>query len=308
MSNSKRFKGSTARIAIIDADSVLYAEALSAEAQDFASGEYIQIKTVDQTYKDVVKRLENLVEAVGAQDAIVCISPTGVAQFRSHLLPSYKQNRNEYRRPAVLKALQGLLMERRPFGCLAVRGLEADDICGISSTKLQAVGLREPVVVSIDKDLRSVPGLLYSWRNREAGVIEITAAEADRAHLYQTLVGDTVDNYTGLPGCGPVKANLLLDELADCAPWSKWAHIVQRFKNRGFSAEYALTQARVARILRVDDWDDKLKEVRLWTPSVATLNAPSSTTSADATLSSMDVPPMNLRLADVLRKPEDTLH
>lgn len=314
---TKRFQNSTARIALIDADSVLYAVALGAEAVSKGTGdhgddEWVQIKDGQECYREIVSKLENLVQAVGAETAIICLSPTGVSSFRSTLLPTYKQNRAGFRRPELLKPLQAMIQERRPFGTLAVRGLEADDVCGIAATSLGGAALRTPVIVSIDKDMQSIPGLLYSWLHKERGVVEISEAEATRAHLYQTLIGDTVDNYTGCPGMGPKKAAALLDAHADATGWVRWSAILDCFKKKGLTEEYALTQARVARILRAEDWDDKAKRIKLWVPPKDTVEAPTATPSkpTEDIIPSKMVAQLgsHLCLHDILPKPGETVH
>jgi DNA polymerase-1 len=120
--------------------------------------------------------------------------------------------------------------------------------------------------VSIDKDMLQIPGLSYSWIKKEHGIVETSAAEGDRMHFLQMLVGDTVDNYTGCPGIGPKKAEKFLNTYADATEWSKWNAIVDLFKKKGLDEEYALTQARVSRILRSSDWNPKTHEVKLWQP------------------------------------------
>lgn len=255
------------RLAIIDADSVLYATALGAEMK--ASGQdgedvWFELKDAEQCYREVVDKLEALVDDVGAEDAIVCL--TVHKCFRYALLPTYKANRNSTRRPAVLQELQALVQERRPFGVVQVRGLEADDVCGVSSGALQKAGLREPVIVSIDKDMKSVPGLVYSSMKSDLGVQEVTTEQADRAFFYQTLIGDAVDGYTGCPGVGPKKAEKILDQCAHASLGSQWAFVEAAFLTRGHTAKYALTQARVARILRLPDWDATTGDLRLWSP------------------------------------------
>lgn len=257
------------RIALIDADAVLYATACGAEVRAKAQGDdgedlWFQTKDEEQCYSEVVDKLEALVGDVGAEDAIVCLTTTKC--FRYNLLPTYKAQRALTHRPSMLLPLQAMVQERRPFGVLAVRGLEADDVCGISSGHLQKAGLREPVIVSVDKDMLSVPGLTYSPRKSELGIQEITPEEADRAHLYQTLVGDVADNYTGCPGIGPVKAAKLLAECGHSSPESQWAWVEAAFTRKGLSLREALVQARVARILRSDDWNKATNEVHLWSP------------------------------------------
>lgn len=274
--NKDHYKNSRARIAIIDADSALYATALSAEAISVGTGdhgedEYLQMKDGEQCYNEVCQKLEKLVEDVGAEDAIICLTATK-SSFRYHLLPSYKGNRATMRRPAFLKELQYAVMTRKPFRTLAVRGLEADDICGISQGTLQEANLREPIIVSIDKDMLQIPGLSYSWISKDKatgeliGIRDTSEAEGDRMFLYQTLTGDTVDNYTGCPGIGPKKAAHILEQCAHNSMATQWEFVFEAFKKKGLSLDYALTQARVARILRSRDWNSTTHEVTLWVP------------------------------------------
>jgi DNA polymerase-1 len=146
------------------------------------------------------------------------------------------------------------------YKVLRHEGIEADDVMGILATKPGNEG--RTIIVSDDKDMRSIPGKL--WRENgdpEREVIEITEAEADRYHLYQTLVGDQSDNYPGCPGIGPKKAEGVLK--GD----NPWAAIVAAYTKAGLTEEDALVQARVARILRWSDWCHETKQPKLWSPS-----------------------------------------
>ena len=87
----------------------------------------------------------------------------------------------------------------------------------------------------------------------------ITEDEANYFHLYQTLIGDTADNYKGCPGIGPVTAHRLLS----VSP--TWATVKDAFALKGLSEDDALLQARIARILRATDVDANYKPI-LWKP------------------------------------------
>lgn len=105
-------------------------------------------------------------------------------------------------------------------------GLEADDFMTMDH-------LKDPdtVICSRDKDLRQVPGWLYSWElgyQAEFGPVNIDQIGylhlSDKNKLSgtglkffhaQCLMGDTVDNIPGLPGCGPVRAYEVLKMLDD---------------------------------------------------------------------------------------------
>jgi DNA polymerase-1 len=76
------------------------------------------------------------------------------------------------------------------------------------------------------------------------------------------LTGDAVDNYKGCPGIGKKKADILLREEG-----VKWKTVVDAFAKAGLDEFAALTQARVARILRAEDYNFKNEEVLLWTPT-----------------------------------------
>ena len=94
-------------------------------------------------------------------------------------------------------------------------------------------------------------------------------AQANYHHLLQALTGDTVDGYAGCPGVGPVAAEKILKEfMAEEAFDVKaaWSAVVEAYSKKGLGEEEALTQARVARICRAEDYDFKRKTVKLWTP------------------------------------------
>lgn len=134
--------------------------------------------------------------------------------------------------------------------------LEADDVMGIWQTSGK---FKDSIIVSDDKDMKTIPGKLY----RLGELATISVGEAERNWMLQTLTGDTTDGYSGCPGIGAVTAAKVLDN-NDGIPW--WDAVVQTYEKKGLTAEDALLQARLARILRAEDWDSEQQEVRLWAP------------------------------------------
>lgn len=210
---------------------------------------------------------------LGATDVILCITDRG-NEFRKDFWPAYKGNRKA-RKPANLFPLLDHFQAR--YVCYKRPRLEADDCMGILSTHPTLI-TGERIIVSEDKDMASVPGLLYNpAKDREPR--HITRLQADLAHLVQTITGDQVDNYPGARGVGPqskevagVKASRSVEEA--------WQHVVAAFKRSllkalGYTEEAtlvpaamqaALVQARCARILRASDWNFKAKAPVLWSP------------------------------------------
>ena len=277
------------RIAIVDADSIVFAVATLAEKRCAGATPeediWFQTKTEDEAFEEVLEKIEALVQDAECEDAIVCLSGSGRC-FRYDVLPTYKGNRKATRQPAQRTALTERLQRDCPYSVLRVETLEADDVCGISATSLHRARaaalargltegniLREPVVISIDKDLLQIPGLNYNpgvhGNGYKVTVTEVTEASAFRWHMYQTLVGDDTDGYSGCPGVGTKKANAILDQSEHLGPAAMWQWVVEAYRKKGLTEEDALTQARCARILRAEDWNQESKEVILWVPPVS---------------------------------------
>lgn len=82
--------------------------------------------------------------------------------------------------------------------------------------------------------------------------------------MYQTLVGDTVDGYSGCKGIGDKTARKILGEVGEHSLSEMWQAVINTYKSKGYTEDDALLNARMARILRAEDYDFKNKEVKLW--------------------------------------------
>ena len=105
---------------------------------------------------------------------------------------------------------------------------------------------------------------MYNPDKPEDGVVHTSELDANKFHIFQTLVGDSTDNYKGCPSYGPKKAEKLMDGEDDIN--NLWTKVLTAFDKAGLSTGHALTQARVARILRYGDFDFNTKQVKLWNP------------------------------------------
>ena len=99
-----------------------------------------------------------------------------------------------------------------------------------------------------------------TW-SRFSSNLEISLADADRQFFTQTLTGDVTDGYSGCPKIGPKTAEKVLGMSPN------WRLVVNAYQKEKLDYNYALTQARLARILRSTDWDDEKGEVKLWEPA-----------------------------------------
>ncbi len=275
---------------LIDGDLWAYRVAAADEQViDFGDGRFGLYSDVETGVANLDALMEDFQKRLGADRLIVAISDD--ANFRKTVLPTYKSNRANVRRPAILKPL--LEHFRENYEVFTRPTLEADDVLGILATNPKVVP-GEKIIVTMDKDLRTVPGL--HWNPEKEGLTKeqrptrITPAEADLAFYAQVLSGDMVDGYGGCPGIGKKRAEALVREpvrfvkdhreikrgpragtqetIYRQEPTSDvWECIVSLYERQGFTERDALVFARVARILRHEDYNYKTKEPILWRPN-----------------------------------------
>lgn len=248
------------RILLIDADILVYTVA---SAQEVPTEWDEDVWTLHSDFAaarlDFSHRVSELVYTLKADDVIMALT-TKERNFRKDILPTYKHNRKKVRKPLVWGALREYCTES--FVTFIRDGLEGDDCLGILATRTADKNV-EKIVVSIDKDLQTIPGTHYNQGKPELGIYEVSVPMADRFHMMQTLMGDTTDGYGGCPGVGPKTAEKILD----AAKEGEWKAVVDAYAKAGFGEEYALAQARCARILRASDYDFKNKKPILWEPT-----------------------------------------
>lgn len=208
-------------------------------------------------------------------DAVELYLSDSERNWRHGLMPEYKGHRATWQevkltekgelpppegpqRPLLYKPLRVWALEH--LGAHLVSGLEADDLLGLAATD-PVRGDDERVIVTIDKDLRTVPGLHFNPDKPGSEVDTVDEKQALYNHYYLTLVGDPADGYKGCPRVGPKTAQRLLQD--DCV----WPTVVEAYEKGNLTAEDALRTARIARVLQHGDYDWDTKEIQLWQPT-----------------------------------------
>lgn len=245
-------------IMLLDGDVLVYKVGFAAEVNvDWGNGLHTWHAKVEEATPTLDKLIAELKDVLRADSVVVALTCHNTPNFRKEFWPAYKENRRNVRKPLLWKSLREYLVKN--YDARVKDNIEADDILGILATQPNT-GQRR-IIASIDKDFRSIPGEYYNMKDR---ILEtITEDEADQNFYRQIITGDAVDNYPGIKGCGPVKANRIL---AGAHPNDRWACVVSAYKQAGLTEEDALVQARCARILRAGDYDSKLKQPIPWRP------------------------------------------
>jgi len=244
------------RILLIDADVLAYKCAAAAEkATNWGDGYWTWHCDENEVKESILNEIDNIMDKLLGDTFKLCLTDSDT-NFRKTVLPTYKGKRANVKKPLVLRSIREWLIEEHK-AYLKPR-LEGDDVMGILSTWSGLKG--EKIIVSIDKDMKTIPGL-YVRDPMKDDIIEVTGADANYWHLFQTLTGDVTDGYSGCPNVGQKKAEAIL------ADDPSWDAVLAAFTKAGLSEHEALIQARVARILRASDYDFKRKEPILWSPT-----------------------------------------
>jgi len=240
-------------LALIDAELFLYRAAAAAQyEEEWAPDEWTYVCRHGEaraTFQDHLAMVRDELP-----DHQICLCFGDRVSFRYSLWPSYKANRKTNRKPAGYGALVEWAKDAasgRGWQVETFPEVEGDDVLGL----LYGPG---DVIVSDDKDMLTLPG-----RHLRAGLlVDVSPVEADQAFFTQVLTGDSSDNYPGCQGVGPVGAAKLLKGVTD--PAEMWARVLAAFHKAGHSTQFAITQARCARILRAGEYAGN--GPILWTP------------------------------------------
>ena len=236
---------------LIDSDFLAYKAAQACEIGiDFGEDVIIAQSQFSEVLRVFHNELNKVTKAMMDDDFILYFSST--ENFRKKIYPDYKGHRMK-RKPLGYKRLVNYCRENHNFKL--IEGLEADDTIGIEATRHA-----DPsnIIVSPDKDLKQIPSVLW---NLTDDVTEITEEEGDRWHLVQSLSGDPTDGYSGCPGIGVKRATELLDKNEN-----QWEAVCKAYRDRGLSDDDALLNARLAKILRNENYDHDRNQPILWNP------------------------------------------
>lgn len=218
--------------ALIDCDVLRYEIGFSGQ---FKEGDELIVRPFEFVAELFDEKVKQICDAVWATEPPT-LYLTGKGNFRDEIatIKPYKGTRKT-EKPFHFYNLTAYILAH--YDVVVANGLEADDLMCVEQTKRIKDKRFDSVICTRDKDLRQCPGMHYGWEcGNQAGfpfsqVSELGWLKEHRkvdkegkeyvSKVYgvglkffyaQILMGDSVDNIPGLPGCGPAKAYMALQD------------------------------------------------------------------------------------------------
>ncbi len=235
-------------------------------------------------YEEAEKALDHLIERyIKDADAEMGWFSIGHGDinFRDDIAveKKYKGNREGMTKPVHHKRLKEYAIKK--YTPVLADGVESDDLICIrlyedteNVKRLKDKSKAECVLIALEKDCKNSVGHLYFPDTKET--IWNTTLEANRWVAYQSLTGDSADNYSGLPKVGPKKAAAMLEGLTTttsimdtlCTAYKDHygtnaieTHDWQGQPVTRFWHDYLRENVRLAYMLREGDKDEEWKKL-----------------------------------------------
>lgn len=282
-------------VLIVDADYLAFSSMAAAEVEfDWGDGVWTLQCDHEKAFGIFINTLQSIIERrkVWKKSKIV-MAFTDATNWRKDVLPTYKENRKKVRKPLGYNEFVTRLKAETDWQSICWPTLEGDDVMGIIGTDPSIVGCDSATLVSCDKDFKTIPCEFYWLTSGE--IVQIDEESAHRSHMYQTIMGDLTDGYTGIKGIGASGAEEFIDspfyfvteqktfksgprkgetidqlvkttnELSGDS-LSLWEQMVSLAEKQGMTESELLVQAQVARILHAKDYNIEDQKITLWQP------------------------------------------
>ena len=197
-------------ILLVDADSLIFASCYKKREHKDDERFYTDIEDskakFDEQFMSIVNKLENMYNV----ERVITFSGSK-GNFRKLITPVYKANRKKQELPPLLDEMHQFVKDE--YNSVWGFGIETDDIVARYWKELSnEVGRDNVMIVSIDKDYKQFPALIYNYHYNHKEVLDISEEEALYNFYEQMIIGDTADNVNYFKGKGKKYAEKYLAE------------------------------------------------------------------------------------------------
>ena len=197
-------------ILLVDADSLIFASCYKKREHKDDERFYKDIEDskakFDEQFMSIVNKLEDMYNV----ERVITFSGSK-GNFRKLITPVYKANRKKQELPPLLDEMHQFVKDE--YNSVWGFGIETDDIVARYWKELSnKVGRNNVMIVSIDKDYKQFPALIYNYHYKHKEVLDISEEEALYNFYEQMIIGDTADNVNYFKGKGKKYAEKYLSD------------------------------------------------------------------------------------------------
>jgi len=198
-------------ILLVDADSLIFASCYKKREHKDDERFYTDIEDCKAKFDEQFMCIVNKLEDMYPVERVITFSGSK-GNFRKLITPVYKANRKVENIPPLLNEMHQFVKDE--YNSIWGYGIETDDIVARYWYNLSnEIGRDNVMIVSIDKDYKQFPCLIYNYHYKHRVVLDISEDEALYNFYEQMIIGDTADNVNYFRGRGVKFAEKYL---ADC--------------------------------------------------------------------------------------------
>ena len=187
-------------ILLIDADSLIFASCYRKRETPDDELYYTDIEDSRNKFDQQFMKIVNDLEEKYPIDKVLTFSGSK-GNFRKLITKKYKANRKKQELPPLLDDMHQFVKDH--YDSIWGYGVETDDMVARYWKQISDdIGKDEVMIVSIDKDYKQFPCLMYNYHYKHKEILDISEEEAMYNFYEQMIVGDTADNVNYFKGKG----------------------------------------------------------------------------------------------------------
>ena len=187
-------------ILLIDADSLIFASCYRKRETPEDEKYYTDISDSRNKFDQQFMSIVNDLQEKYTIDKVITFSGSK-GNFRKLLAKKYKANRKKQELPPLLHPMHNYVKQQ--YDSIFGYGVETDDMVARYWFKLsEEFGRNEVMIVSIDKDYKQFPCLIYNYHWKHKEILDISEEQALYNFYSQMIEGDTADNVNYFKGKG----------------------------------------------------------------------------------------------------------
>ena len=187
-------------ILLVDADSLIFASCYRKRETPDDELYYTNIEDSRAKFDEQFMSIVNHLEDKYPIDKVLTFSGSK-GNFRKLITPKYKANRKKQELPPLLDDMHQFVKDH--YDSIWGYGVETDDMVARYWKQISDdIGRDEVMIVSIDKDYKQFPCLMYNYHYKHKEILDISEEEAMYNFYEQMIVGDSADNVNYFKGKG----------------------------------------------------------------------------------------------------------